>query len=88
MLEAVLEHFVAVGQGTMKKIKDFKIRKTARKWFGGTTGVYYYAVLIDFRVACSIFEYPGAPPDDPKTGPLAWLWAKPTPPKTPRNTHI
>ena len=25
MLEAVLEHFVAVGQGTMKKIEDFKL---------------------------------------------------------------
>jgi hypothetical protein len=53
MLGAVLEHFVAVGQGTMKKIKDFKLRKTARKWFGGTTGVYYYAALIDFRVPWS-----------------------------------
>ena len=53
MLGAVLEGFVAVGQGTMKKIKDFKIRKAARKWFGGTTGVYYYAILIDFRVPWS-----------------------------------
>ena len=54
MLGDAFEHFVAVGQGTMKKIKDFKIRKTARKWFGGTTGVYYYTVLIDFRVPWSI----------------------------------
>ena len=50
MLWTTFGRFVAVVQGTMKKIEDFKNRKTDRKGFGGTTGVYYYAILIDFRV--------------------------------------
>ena len=53
MLGASFGRFVAVGLG-MKKLENFKIIKTARKWFGGTTGVYYYAILIDFGVPWSI----------------------------------
>jgi len=52
----------------MKKIEDFKNRKTARKWFGGTTGVYYYAVLIDFRVPWSTPTWPQNRPSSMAVG--------------------
>ena len=74
MLEGPFWAFVVVGQGTMKLFEHSKIGKPIRKWFGGTTGVYYYAVLIDFRV-------PWSTPTKPQNRPSSMAVGKTNPAK-------